>query len=456
MHRSYRLFLLSLLASTAAATAQTGQNINHALTGSATQWADHPTYPTAVASRLIDGNRNGIWLENSCNVTAPGAAPWWQVALAGPSLVHEIGVYPRSDVAHANNRDFLVELKSGSTVVWSQMFWTGGGQPPAGVGLRLLMPPGGITCDTVRLSRPNVTNAGITLAEVEVLQIAPITPVNWAVYGTATQSPGGTNYGAQLAIDGNTDCNLNNNSSAMTSINGASYQDWWEVALPRRRYDEVRVWPSTWSTFGSFYMLAYDGPTAVSSQLATNAPTTGPRVFFLSSGTVNPYVDRVRIARNSLMASPLILAEVEVINYSALDAEVKPFGFGCLGTANVPRLRQLTPPVVSNHFDVELRNVPANPGLAVIAYGLSRTLTGALPLPLDLGVIGAVGCQAYVSAELTQATIAVGGVALATLAIPNSSALLASELHQQAFVLDPVANTLGLTVSNALSVRLGL
>ncbi|MBL8754846.1 MAG: hypothetical protein JNK15_16190, partial [Planctomycetes bacterium] len=57
--------VLALLAT--AAVAQTGQNINHALTGIATQSADHPSYPAAVAARAIDGNRNGVWADDSSN-----------------------------------------------------------------------------------------------------------------------------------------------------------------------------------------------------------------------------------------------------------------------------------------------------------------------------------------------------------------------------------------------------
>ena len=436
------------------AFAQTGVNVNHALTGTATQSADHPTYPAAVASRLIDGNRNGAWPDDSSNATAPMAAPWWQVALAGPSLVHEIVIYPRADATLTFMSDTLVELKSGSTVVWSQWCCTGGAYPTRGVALRLLLPPGGLTGDTVRISRPNVLNELISLAEVEVLQIAPITPVNWAVYGTATQWNGqGTNYAASNAIDGNTDSYVLNNSCSQSSFGGTSLQDWWEVTLPRNRYDEIRVWPSTSQPTYPFYVRTFDGATAVETWFANSPPTTGPFVVYPS--TPAAYVDRVRVFRNSFPA-PVVIAEVEVLNYSALDAEAKPFGIGCLGTAGVPTLRAITPPQLSANFDVQLTNVPASPGLAVIASGLSDTMTGPLPLPFDLGAIGGAGCQAYVSADLTQVAIATGGVATSTLALPNNPALLGFALYQQALVLDGPANSLGLTTSNALLVRVGL
>lgn len=445
--------LLPLLCAAIPAVALTGQNINHALTGTATQSADHPTYPTGVASRANDGNRNGAWVDNSSNLTAAMAAPWWQVALAGPSLVHEIVIYPRADNSLVSMRNMLVELKSGSTVVWSQWCCTGGAYPPPGVATRLLLPPGGLTGDTVRISRPNESNGAISLAEVEVLQIPQLSPVNWAVYGTATQWPGtGSVHPAANAIDGNTDSYYSNNSCARTSITGTSGFDWWEVSLPRSRYDEVRLWFSTvYTTVDPFLVTAFDGTTTVATFSVTTATSTGPTSLLLP----NPYVDRVRVARNGF-PWPLILAEVEVFNYSALDAEAKSFGIGCLGTAGVPTLRATTPPVNASNFDVQLTNVPASPGIAVIASGLSYTASGALPLPFDLGLLGAAGCQDYVSLDFTQVAIAAGGVATSTFPVPNNSGLLGFLMYQQAVVLDAAANALGLTTSNALRARLGL
>lgn len=450
MHRS--TLLIVPLAFLTVATAQTGQNINHARTGTATQSADHPSYPAGVASRAIDGNRNGAWLDDSSNLTAAMAAPWWQVALAGPSLVHEIVIYPRADNSLSSMRDMLVELKSASTVVWSQWCCTGGAYPPPGVATRLLLPPGGLSGDTVRISRPNVTNGAISLTEVEALQIAPITPVNWAIYGTATQSSTAGTHTAANAIDGNTDSYINNNSCALT--NTVSGTDWWEVALPRRRYDEVRIWPTTWSsTMGDYLVRGYDGSTVQFTQAFTNAPVTGPQVVALAG--LNLDIDRVRVFRNGYFGS-LHIAEVEVINYSALDAEAKPFGIGCLGSIGVPVLRATSAPQVSANFAVSLANVPTVPSLAVIASGLSYTASGPLPLPFDLGVIGGAGCQVYVSADYTQVAIAAAGIATSTLAIPNNTGLLGFSLFQQAIVLDAPANALGLTTSNALAVRIGL
>ena len=60
------------------------------------------------------------------------------------------------------------------------------------------------------------------------------------------------------------------------------------------------------------------------------------------------------------------------------------------------------------------------------------------------------------AAHPTQMVLATGGTANSTLVIPDLGFILGLELHQQAFVLDPPANTLGATVSNALRLRIGL
>jgi hypothetical protein len=60
------------------------------------------------------------------------------------------------------------------------------------------------------------------------------------------------------------------------------------------------------------------------------------------------------------------------------------------------------------------------------------------------------------SAEFSQVAIATAGIATSTLAIPNLAGLIGAEFHQQAIVLDPAANALGLTVSNAERLRIGL
>lgn len=446
------LFLLVPLAPGLAQTPQIGEIINHALLGTATQSADHPTYPAAVASRCIDGNRNGHWGDNTANTTAVMAQPWWQVALAGPRLVHEVVLYCRSDAELTFVTDLLVELKSGSTVLWSQMACTGNGYPIRGGHVRLLMPPGGITCDTVRVSRPNATNSTVTLAEVEVLQIAQIPPVNWAIYGTASSAGGTTNHPADRAIDGNTDSYLANNSCAMTSTNGSSGLDWWEVALHRRTHDEVKIWFSTHNVpVGPFVVRTYDGATLVQA-IGVSGATPGVATSVMLSG-VN--IDRVRVARNSF-SSPLILAEVEVFNYSYFDSEVKAFGTGCRGSAGVSTLRPLTPPAIGAGFQVQVTNVPSNPGFAFVVTGFSRTQSGALPLPADLGIFGAVGCQSYTNIDLTQYVAATGGVATSTLMIPNLAWIQGIDLHQQVLAFDPGANAFGGTVSNAIVANIGL
>ncbi len=92
--------------------------------------------------------------------------------------------------------------------------------------------------------------------------------------------------------------------------------------------------------------------------------------------------------------------------------------------------------------------------LAVLVSGYSNTSGGGLTLPAPLP--NAPGCELLVSPDVTlpAATSAAGAASLG-FAVPNNSALAGFALYHQWVVLDAAANTLGLTVSNGVSVTLG-
>lgn len=80
-------------------------------------------------------------------------------------------------------------------------------------------------------------------------------------------------------------------------------------------------------------------------------------------------------------------------------ARWRAFGEGCAGTAGSPTIAPAArslPPLGTN-FTVEFGNLAA-PGTAVAALSdASRTQWGATPLPLDLNVLDASGCDFAVS-----------------------------------------------------------
>jgi hypothetical protein len=70
-------------------------------------------------------------------------------------------------------------------------------------------------------------------------------------------------------------------------------------------------------------------------------------------------------------------------------------------------------------------------------------------LPVDLTPFGAPGCAARVSVDLAFPLSNNAGAATWSFPIPAWSSLVGSHFYQQALVLDPGANLLQLTTSNA-------
>ena len=81
--------------------------------------------------------------------------------------------------------------------------------------------------------------------------------------------------------------------------------------------------------------------------------------------------------------------------------------------------------------------------------GLSDTQFRGQPLPLDLTPYGMPTCQLYQSCELLNTVTPANGSAAWSLPICDCPWLLGLTFFNQAAVLDPAANRLGLTVTNA-------
>ena len=79
-----------------------------------------------------------------------------------------------------------------------------------------------------------------------------------------------------------------------------------------------------------------------------------------------------------------------------------------------------------------------------------------LPLPIDAAPLGAPGCPIRQSAEVNMGLkFSVANVASWSVAIPNSPIFLGLKFHTQAFSIDPPANALGGTVSDAATAVIG-
>ncbi len=121
----------------------------------------------------------------------------------------------------------------------------------------------------------------------------------------------------------------------------------------------------------------------------------------------------------------------------------------------IPELSSNGVPELGGKYTVELRKVIPNT-VAVLFTGVSNKLWGPVPLPFDMGPIGAKGCFLLSSTEILQVWPAnAQGEVDAVLDVPKNKALLGFTFFHQWLVLDKKANRLGLITTNAVRARVG-
>jgi hypothetical protein len=106
-----------------------------------------------------------------------------------------------------------------------------------------------------------------------------------------------------------------------------------------------------------------------------------------------------------------------------------------------------------------MRLAQALPNTIVVAMaGLSGTAAGSVPLPFDLGALGAPGCFLRIDPLVTRGQLTdAAGATLVDLPLAAVPALRGTELFTQCLCLDPFVpgNTLQLTVSNDVRLIVG-
>lgn len=133
------------------------------------------------------------------------------------------------------------------------------------------------------------------------------------------------------------------------------------------------------------------------------------------------------------------------------------YGIGCAGSAGVPGLTAdaSAAPALGSTFTLLLQDLPAQPGLALVAFGTDLVRWNGQPLPIALDPLGLPACRLFVAPEPASLRPVLHGGATASLAlaIPNSPQLAGMVVGCQALVLDVAAPSgLGAT-TNALLVR---
>jgi len=129
-------------------------------------------------------------------------------------------------------------------------------------------------------------------------------------------------------------------------------------------------------------------------------------------------------------------------------------GSGCKGTAGAPTLGWSTLPSIGRKFVLNYAGVPASSS-QILIFGASSSKWGPISLPLKLNAFGATGCSLFVSFDFGITMPTSSGTGSMSFAIPSNSSLVGTSFYNQLLVLDPKANTAGITTSNAGQATIG-
>ena len=134
-------------------------------------------------------------------------------------------------------------------------------------------------------------------------------------------------------------------------------------------------------------------------------------------------------------------------------ASFTPYGTGCVGSRGIPSLTSqgTSTPRIGTTFTAQINGLPWT-GPAFLFVGLSDTSYGGTPLPFNLNILGAPGCNLLTSCEQIHLLTNVLGSAQWSFQVPP---VPGASFYTQVFPLDSV-NALGLTASNGARGVIGL
>lgn len=134
-----------------------------------------------------------------------------------------------------------------------------------------------------------------------------------------------------------------------------------------------------------------------------------------------------------------------------------PFGDGCPGTAGTPTIATAAGslPQLGTLFTLEFGNLPGPGTLVAVLVGTSRSMWGPTPLPFDLTLIGAPGCDLLVAPDANAMIASTSTVASFALFVPPIQSLVGAALHWQGAVVDFNANAAGFVMTAAGTSYLG-
>ncbi len=208
--------------------------------------------------------------------------------------------------------------------------------------------------------------------------------------------------------------------------------------------------PMTLDVTEQFYSCTFAASVAIPANtlfwVAADTPAQHPSSF--STGNAPPGVIYWRRAGTTW--SPTGIVKNPAYKITCLN----PAGGG--SAVGIPQIAAATMPEINKQFDVTLSGGAPN-APAFLFFGASNTALGVLPLPFDLGLIGASGCMVLTSSDVATPAVPIGAAGAATFStvIPPSGSLVGNTLYLQWILIDIGANALGVITSNGGEAMIG-
>jgi formylglycine-generating enzyme required for sulfatase activity len=141
-------------------------------------------------------------------------------------------------------------------------------------------------------------------------------------------------------------------------------------------------------------------------------------------------------------------------------SRLREYGAACVGSAGPLQLRPVANAQAALGTTLQMQMtglaLPFSAGVGFV--GLSDQQVSGIPLPVDLGLVGIPGCNAYNSADIQFPLGVPSGSPLVTqwgLAIPNDGVFLGLEIYLQALALEGFGFSRFATVTNGIAARIG-
>lgn len=131
-------------------------------------------------------------------------------------------------------------------------------------------------------------------------------------------------------------------------------------------------------------------------------------------------------------------------------------GAGCAGSSGTPTHAATGTPDIGSSVNYNLANAPTNT-FCLAMFGFDNTTWNGLPLPVNLAIVGAPGCNLRINPVINNVgvTSVMTGSFTMPVAFANNPALVGAVLYTQYMVYDPPANAFDWTITNAVRTTLG-